>query len=177
MAEKSFEGVKLKVTPKAYSSFVSVSASNDNIAHSLGKLKWFMDQFSNGAGGITIPTAALPSYVDDVIEAYYHNNVMYEDAEYTTPITADKGKIYVDLSTEKIYRWGGTTYVEISKCEGFTPTIMTGAGASTDGATGYVPKPVAGDNTAYLRGDGTWSKDPVVTSDTIVLNCVQDVTT
>lgn len=33
---------------------------------------------------------------------------------------------------------------------------MTGATASTAGAAGVVPKPVAGDNTKFLRGDGTW---------------------
>ena len=34
---------------------------------------------------------------------------------------------------------------------------MTGAGASTAGAKGMVPAPAAGDNTKFLRGDGTWA--------------------
>ena len=33
---------------------------------------------------------------------------------------------------------------------------MTGAGSSTAGAKGLVPAPASGDNTKYLRGDGTW---------------------
>ena len=33
---------------------------------------------------------------------------------------------------------------------------MTGAQASAAGAKGLVPAPAAGDNTKYLRGDGTW---------------------
>lgn len=33
---------------------------------------------------------------------------------------------------------------------------FTGADASTAGAHGLVPAPAAGDNTKYLRGDGTW---------------------
>lgn len=33
---------------------------------------------------------------------------------------------------------------------------MTGASASTAGASGVVPAPLAGDNMKYLRGDGTW---------------------
>ena len=35
-------------------------------------------------------------------------------------------------------------------------TTMTGAGASTAGTKGLVPAPASGDNTKYLRGDGTW---------------------
>lgn len=37
-----------------------------------------------------------------------------------------------------------------------TYSTMTGATGSTDGAGGLVPKPVAGDDTKYLSGDGTW---------------------
>ena len=37
-----------------------------------------------------------------------------------------------------------------------TYSTMTGAGASTAGTGGLVPAPVAGDNTKYLSGDGTW---------------------
>ena len=33
---------------------------------------------------------------------------------------------------------------------------MTGASSSTAGAKGLVPAPASGDNTKYLRGDGTW---------------------
>ena len=36
------------------------------------------------------------------------------------------------------------------------PTTMTGAGASTAGASGLVPAPASGDNEKFLRGDGTW---------------------
>lgn len=36
------------------------------------------------------------------------------------------------------------------------PGDMTGAGASTAGAKGLVPAPAAGDDTKFLRGDGTW---------------------
>ena len=37
-----------------------------------------------------------------------------------------------------------------------TYSTMTGAGASTAGTGGLVPAPVAGDNTKFLSGDGTW---------------------
>ena len=57
----------------------------------------------------------LPSYVDDVINGYLHDGKFYEDDQYTTEITAESGKIYVDLTTNKTYRWSGAAYVEISE--------------------------------------------------------------
>ena len=61
-----------------------------------------------------ILSSQLPSYVDDVIEAYYYNNKMYKEAAHTTALTGESSKIYVDLSTNKTYRWSGSAYVEIS---------------------------------------------------------------
>ena len=59
-------------------------------------------------------SSQLPSYVDDVIEGYYYDSKFYEDSAHTTEITGETGKIYIDLSTEKTYRWSGTAYAEIS---------------------------------------------------------------
>lgn len=53
----------------------------------------------------TIPSGSLPSYVDDVVE--YENQSAF-------PPTGEAGKIYVDTTTNKTYRWGGSEYVEIS---------------------------------------------------------------
>lgn len=53
----------------------------------------------------TIASANLPSYVDDVLE-YNGISAFPEDGE--------AGKIYVDTSTNKTYRWSGSDYVEIS---------------------------------------------------------------
>ena len=52
-----------------------------------------------------VPSSQLPSYVDDVLE--YTN-------KSTFPATGETGKIYVDTSTNKTYRWSGTAYTEIS---------------------------------------------------------------
>lgn len=56
-----------------------------------------------------IDSTYLPSYVDDVIE--YDNLGAF-------PSNGEHGKIYVDTNTKKIYRWSGTTYVEIAKSTG-----------------------------------------------------------
>lgn len=61
-----------------------------------------------------VPSSQLPSYVDDVIEGYYYNSNFYKESAHTTQITGETGKIYVDLATNKTYRWSGTAYAEIS---------------------------------------------------------------
>jgi hypothetical protein len=52
-----------------------------------------------------VPAANLPSYVDDVLE--YTDHAAF-------PGTGETGKIYVANDSNKIYRWSGTGYVEIS---------------------------------------------------------------
>ena len=90
----------------------------------------------------------LPSYVDDVIEGYLYNGTFYKEAAHTTAITAEAGKIYVDLTTDKTYRYGGSTYVEISS--GTTVSVSrdltsgTKIGTITVNGTGtdiYAPTP------------------------------------
>lgn len=68
-----------------------------------------------GADG-KVPSSQLPSYVDDVLEGYLNatDGKFYEESTYTTEIPAEGGKIYVDLATGKIYRWGGSAYAVIS---------------------------------------------------------------
>lgn len=56
-------------------------------------------------GSGKVPSSQLPSYVDDVVE-------------YATlsafPVTGESDKIYLAIDTNLAYRWGGTSYVEIS---------------------------------------------------------------
>lgn len=63
-----------------------------------------------------IASEVLPSYVDDVIEGYYHNGNFYEDAEHETQINPEGGKIYVDLTVPEepiSYRYSGTVFTQI----------------------------------------------------------------
>lgn len=73
-----------------------------------------LDDKADLVGG-KVPESQLPSYVDDVIEGYYFENKFYEDVEHTIEITAEKGKIYVDLTTDpsRCYRWSGSTYIQV----------------------------------------------------------------
>lgn len=79
-----------------------------------------------------VPSAQLPSYVDDVIEGYLYNGKFYKESAHTTAISGEGGKIYVDLSTGVTYRWSGTTFVEISK----SLAVGTTSGTAYDGAKG-----------------------------------------
>jgi hypothetical protein len=72
-----------------------------------------------------VPSAQLPSFVDDVIEGYYYNSKFYKESTHTTEITGESGKIYVDLSTNKTYRWGGSSYVVISETLALGETSTT----------------------------------------------------
>ena len=87
-----------------------------------------------------IAAANLPSFVDDVIEGYLNGGKFYKekktDGTYATEITAETGKIYVNLNDSKTYRWSGSAYVVISE------TIALGETSSTAyrgdrGATAY----------------------------------------
>ena len=60
-----------------------------------------------------VPASQLPSYVDDVIEGYFYDSKFYSDAEHTTEIEGETGKIYVDLATGFTYRWSGSMFVQI----------------------------------------------------------------
>lgn len=95
----------------------------------------------HGAGDITsvnataitgvIASANLPSFVDDVLEGYYGSDgVFYQHLDtstgkYSDAYTGETGKIYVDLNTNKTYRWSGSKYVVVSE------TIALGETAST----------------------------------------------
>ena len=63
-----------------------------------------------------IPSAQLPSYVDDVIEVGTFSNL---------PGTGESGKIYIVQNTNLTYRWSGTDYVEISKSLALGETSST----------------------------------------------------
>jgi hypothetical protein len=65
-----------------------------------------------------VPSAQLPSYVDDVLE--YANLAAF-------PATGSGGIIYVTQDTNKTYRWTGSAYVEISPSPGTTDSLTEGS--------------------------------------------------
>lgn len=69
------------------------------------------------AGG-KVPSAQLPSYVDDVLE--YANLAAF-------PATGESGKMYVAQDTGRLYRWSGSIYVWISPSPGSTDDVPEGS--------------------------------------------------
>lgn len=71
-----------------------------------------------------VPSAQLPSFVDDVVDSYIVSGATalsagwLSDTDGGSALTPETGKIYVVLTTgeylNKTYRWSGSTYVEIS---------------------------------------------------------------
>ena len=64
-----------------------------------------------------VPSAQLPTYVDDVVEVAGIDNA---------PPVGETDKIYVDTISNKTYRWGGTAYVEISASDIVTASDKNG---------------------------------------------------
>lgn len=54
-----------------------------------------------------------------------------------TPLDGETGKIYIDLATNKTYRWGGSVYVPIYDNSGNYGTCSTAGAAKTVACDGY----------------------------------------
>ena len=86
------------------------SLKNDPIQYGIATL----------SDGGKIPSSQLPSYVDDVLEGYrklYSDAYHFFSEDTTDPekmLEETGGKIYVDLPTNKTYRYSGSQFVEIS---------------------------------------------------------------
>lgn len=74
--------------------------------------------------GGKIIASQLPSYVDDVLEGTYVSSSTFNDSN-GSPYSPESGKIYIDLTSGKTFRWSGSIYSEISA------SIALGETAST----------------------------------------------
>lgn len=89
-----------------------------------------------------VPSAQLPSYVDDVIDVYatydksaegvLSNIQLFSNQEKTTSITPESGKIYIDVEGNYQFRWTGTQYTTVG-----APTVLGEVtGTAYDGGKG-----------------------------------------
>lgn len=93
--------------------------SDPHAQYQLSEEKGAAGGYASLDGTGKVPTAQLPSFVDDVIEA----------ANFAAlPGTGESGKIYVTLDDNKTYRWGGSAYAEISASPGSTDAVPEGTG-------------------------------------------------
>ena len=119
----AYPGDKGKTNANAIRSLTNALDSIDSYSRATRKQ---LDDFKNTKGqalGIVpldengkVTSSYLPSYVDDVLE--YNTRTAF-------PTTGESGKIYIALDTNKTYRWGGTTYAEL------TSSITLGETSST----------------------------------------------
>ena len=96
----------------------------------------------NAASG-TISASVLPSYVDDVLS--FANLAAF-------PVAGDAGKIYVTEDTNKVYRWSGSVYVEISSSATAGEALKL-TNARTISTTGDITGSISGfDGSADVSG-------------------------
>lgn len=143
-----------------YAKFAGIESNIQQINDTKGSANGFASLDASGK----VPQGQLPSYVDDVIEGYLSEGKFYKESAHTTEITGESGKIYVDLTSSKTYRWSGTAYVVISE------TIALGETSSTA---------YRGDRgkTAYDHSQKTSGNPHKVTKSDVGLGSVPNVTT
>jgi len=101
--------------------------------------------------GGQVPASMLPSFVDDVV-----------DVGATLPSVGETGKIYVvstGSSANKIFRWSGSVYVEISPSPGTTTDVPEGSNLYFTNARASAAAPVQ--SVAGLTGAVTLTKTDV----------------
>jgi hypothetical protein len=113
---------------------------------------------ANLVGG-KVPASELPSYVDDVVEV----------ANFAAlPATGETGKIYITLDTNFIYRWTGSTYVEIKDSSAVWGAITGTLSNQTDlqnalnakvAGTGTAGQVTFWDGTSSVAGDSGLTYD------------------
>ncbi len=105
----------------------------ENASAETGKLylgnKLISGSSSNPAGNISL---------DDVADILINDTTL-----------ADGDLLIYNATTDK--------WENASVAEALQVPVMTGATAQTDGISGLVPVPAAGDQLKFLRGDGTWA--------------------
>ena len=114
----------------------------------------------NGYAGLDsagkVANAQLPSYVDDVVE--YANFAGF-------PATGETGKIYVAIDTGDVYRWGGSSYVQINDAVTSADQATKLATARNIALTGPITGTVSFDGTADANISTTLDISGKTTSD------------
>lgn len=116
-----------------------------------------------------VPSAQLPSYVDDVVEVSMAADKSAATLAGGATVVPESGKIYVDVlgegATERTYRWSGSVYVEISESLALGETAST-AFAGDKGKAAYdhslaaharvdATKTEASELNGYVKVDGS----------------------
>lgn len=149
----------------------NLEKKHDDFVATKGKANGFASLDGNGL----VPSSQLPSYVDDVIEAYatydisetgkLSNIKLYSDLDHANPITGESGKIYLNITQGEPpyqFRWSGTKFVDSN-----TSSLILGevTGTAYDGGKGkYLShwRKSLVDNLrfySHIKDNGAWTRN------------------
>ena len=149
----------------------NLEKKHDDFVATKGKANGFASLDGNGL----VPSSQLPSYVDDVIEAYatydisetgkLSNIKLYSDPDHASPITGESGKIYLNITQDEPsyqFRWSGTQFVDSN-----TSSLILGevTGTAYDGGKGkYLSnwRKALVDNLGFyshIKDKGAWTRN------------------
>lgn len=149
----------------------NLEKKHDDFVATKGKANGFASLDGNGL----VPSSQLPSYVDDVIEAYatydisetgkLSNIKLYSDPDHANPITGESGKIYLNITQDEPsyqFRWSGTQFVDSN-----TSSLILGevTGTAYDGGKGkYLSnwRKALVDNLgsySHIQNNGAWTRN------------------
>lgn len=149
----------------------NLKKKHDDFVATKGKANGFASLDGNGL----VPSSQLPSYVDDVIEAYatydisetgkLSNIKLYSDPDHANPITGESGKIYLNITQDEPsyqFRWSGTQFVDSN-----TSSLILGevTGTAYDGGKGkYLSnwRKALVDNLgsySHIKDNGAWTRN------------------
>lgn len=149
----------------------NLEKKHDDFVATKGKANGFASLDGNGL----VPSSQLPSYVDDVIEAYatydisetgkLSNIKLYSDPDHAKPITGESGKIYLNITQDEPsyqFRWSGTKFVDSN-----TSSLILGevTGTAYDGGKGKALadwRKSLNDNLkfySHIKDDRAWTRN------------------
>ena len=138
----SFDG-SANITINAADSIARIASSEKGAANGVATLD---------ATG-KVPASQLPSFVDDVLEFPSFTDL---------PVSGVMGVLYLTVDTNRVYRWSGSAYVEISAGTGTADSAMKLSTARSISMTGDVTWSIAAfDGSANVTATGTLANSGV----------------
>ena len=169
--EKARAAADTALENKLQTNINNLEKKHDDFVATKGKANGFASLDGNGL----VPSSQLPSYVDDVIEAYatydisetgkLSNIQLYSDEAHKNPITGESGKIYLNITSGEPpyqFRWSGTQFVDSN-----TSSLILGevTGTAYDGGKGkYLSdwRKALVDNMrfySHIKDNGAWTRN------------------
>lgn len=169
--EEARAAADIALENKLQTNINNLEKKHDDFVATKGKANGFASLDGNGL----VPSSQLPSYVDDVIEAYATYDVsetgklsnikLYSDPDHANPITGESGKIYLNITQDEPsyqFRWSGTQFVDSN-----TSSLILGevTGTAYDGGKGKALadwRKSLSDNLkfySHIKDDGAWTRN------------------